>query len=98
MAADNTDEKRGPRRADFQTGDTFWVQDAEYTVEGQIGHGGQGVVFAAQRRDGLKVSWVHKKKLIFVLDFDVWHCFTYFHNFSKFVREFLWKVQDHQTF
>ena len=56
MAADNTEEKRAPRRADFQAGDTFWVQDAEYTVEGQIGRGGQGVVFAAQRRDGLNVS------------------------------------------
>ena len=62
MAADKTDQKRAPKRADLHAGDTFWVQDAEYTVEGQIGRGGQGVVFAAQRKDGLKVSWVHVHK------------------------------------
>ena len=76
MAADETEE--GSRSSPvgnlaevFEVGDRVPVQGEEYTIESKLGRGGQAMVFGAQGKDGLKVSWLSRR---FIFDFCVYIC------------------------
>ena len=84
-AADETEESSrsspiGDLAKVFEVGDRVPVQGVEYTIESKLGQGGQAMVFGAQGKDGLKVSWV-SGCFVGICDFCVNVCRGYLSGF-----------------